>query len=1031
MPITDENILKAIQVICDRLAERAVSLFLGAGVNFGLVNGDGTRFPLGNDLSMAICRNLLGAPDLKLTLDETAEMARFRVGNSELNRYLFDLFNSFSPGPAHKTIVRLPWDAIYTTNYDLLIENAAGGSAEEGVTIRPIFSLHTNLDQFVESDVLYYKLHGSIDFANTEEGRLILTNEDYRYYERFRKPLFQRLSRDIIGRTLVFIGYSLGDPNFRQVLEDARDELGARTLPHSYAVRPGFESVEAAFWKSKYNIELLDIGGEEFLTALQETWEVEERSIIPFEVRRSRHYVELDRGARFERVGNSFLRVSPPACTGPSDPSAFFRGAEPTWGDIRDHIAPNRDAYWTVLDGLFPELVDPKSPPSLFLITGAAGNGKTTLLYTIGFDVARDFETPVLLHIPGTPLDIHAIELLVSEDNPQRMVLLVRHAADYVTGLEAFLEEAQMRRLPISILLEERLNQWSVATDLARRRLNPAVFELGRVSLQEINDILDALDRHGELGKLTGADRDVQVDHFEALADNELIVALRELTSEDSFDAIIRDEYLHIPSEIAQRAYVYVAALGQFDLALRYETLTHILDVRYDQLGPEVFRPTQGVLISGEEIGSSRHNAGFTLRARHPIIASVIFGLTASDDDARFAVFNSILQHLDPGFAEDRRLLGQMVLRKELVNTFASPAHRRALFERLEQLMPGEAFVLQHRSILERDLGDADQAVRYAQAAVALQPHNLAVQNTLGFALEFSARKATDELRRQALLAEASRIFDRGIQKDPGDAYSYLGRMHVLEQQIQLEKNPDQANALKAEFIALLEEAYEATSKSPLIADQLAGYRARVGEAEKAIEVLNDALQKKPDDSRIRDILIRLETERGDISRARRLASEGIKLDPTSWRLQRHLARILRKLGQPVKAVRGHYESACRHRRGDVRLAVELGAYLFMMDNVADAKEVFNKAKGLQVSSTEKVRIRDWWCDAAGSKVVFIGKVKEIHGAKAWALAIPQGFEAFFWRTSPDVRDLQIGDQIKFVVGFNAYGLVARIVAKV
>ena len=1029
MSITDERILSAIQVLCDRLSERAVNLFLGAGVNFGLTRDDGMRFPLADDLSKLISRDLLEAPDLKLTLDEAAEMARYRVGNQELNRYLFDLLNSFPTGLAHKIIVQLPWDAIYTSNYDLLIEQAAKDRSDEETIIRPVFSLQTNLDQFVEKDILYYKLHGSIDFANTEEGRLILTKEDFRHYEHFRKPLFRRLSRDIASRTLVFIGYSLRDPNFRQVLEDTRDELDAQMLPHSYAVRPGFDNVEAAFWKGKYNIELLNIGGEEFLAALKETWDAEKRTVTPFEVRHNRNFTELDRGARFEQIGESFLRVNPNLCTGQSAPSNFFKGAEANWGDIRDHIAPFRDVYWTVLDTLYTEIIDPTNPPSLSLVTGAAGNGKTTLLYSIAFEVARDAEIPVLLHIPGTPFDVSAIEPLISKSNPQRILLLVRHAADYVSNLEAFYEEIKQRHLPISVLLEERFNQWNVAANLAHRHLNPAIFELGRVSLQEINEILDALERYGELGKLTGTNRDYQIDHFEALANRELIVALRELTSECSFDAIIQDEYQHIPSEVAKRAYVYVAALGQFDLSLRYETLVHILDVRYDQLRSEVFQPTRGVLISGEEIGSSRHNAGFTLRTRHPIIASVIFGLTAPDDDARFAIFNSILQNLDPGFVEDRRLLHQMVLRKELINTFSTPSHKRAIFERLRQLMPNEAFVLQHRSIIERDLGDAEQALKFAQAAVALEPHNPAFKNTLGFAFEYSSRKKDNEQRCQTMLSQASKIFDEGMQKDPSNPYPYLGKINVLQQQIQLEGNSDRVNALNAELIALIEEAYEATNKSPILADQLALSRVKKGESQKAIEVLKTALQKKPNDSRIRDILIRLEMEQGEIQRSLEFASEGIRIDPTSWRLQKHMACILRKLGHPIKAVRGHYEAAFRHHRGDIRLAVELGSYLFMMGSIKDAKEVFKKANEIPMSSAEKGLIREWWFDT-GKKKIFAGKVKDIYGAKAWAVAVPEGFDVFFWRNSADVRDLKINDQIKFVVGFNTFGPIARIISK-
>ena len=77
------------------------------------------------------------------------------------------------------------------------------------------------------------------------------------------------------------------------------------------------------------------------------------------------------------------------------------------------------------------------------------------------------------------------------------------------------------------------------------------------------------------------------------------------------------------------------------------------------------------VLIAGEASGSSRHNEGFRLSTRHPIIASIIFDSAAPDDRRKFIVINDIISELDPGYNEDRRLLEEIVRRKELVDTLA------------------------------------------------------------------------------------------------------------------------------------------------------------------------------------------------------------------------------------------------------------------------------------------------------------------------------------------------------------------------
>jgi Tfp pilus assembly protein PilF len=69
--------------------------------------------------------------------------------------------------------------------------------------------------------------------------------------------------------------------------------------------------------------------------------------------------------------------------------------------------------------------------------------------------------------------------------------------------------------------------------------------------------------------------------------------------------------------------------------------------------------------------------------------------------------------------------------------------------------------------------------------------------------------------------------------------------------------------------------------------------------------------------------------DKGWAEEALKVAVEAAKTDPTSWRTQRSLARLRRKLKGTTQSIKGHYEAAIRHHKGDVGLVVELGAYLF------------------------------------------------------------------------------------------------------
>ena len=59
---------------------------------------------------------------------------------------------------------------------------------------------------------------------------------------------------------------------------------------------------------------------------------------------------------------------------------------------------------------------------------------------------------------------------------------------------------------------------------------------------------------------------------------------------------------------------------------------------------------------------------------------------------------------------------------------------------------------------------------------------NVALQNTHGLALEYSARYTNDPLRREGYFQDAEKIFGECITKEPTDPYNYIGQVFVLRQ---------------------------------------------------------------------------------------------------------------------------------------------------------------------------------------------------------------------------------------------------------
>jgi hypothetical protein len=110
----------------------------------------------------------------------------------------------------HRLLVELDFPLIYTTNYDANLEVAFRLHGRQFVKVanaRDIAGCIDGVPQIV-------KFHG--DFEDDES--LVLAETDYFDRLDFESPLDIKFKADALGRTLLFIGYSLSDLNIRLLL---------------------------------------------------------------------------------------------------------------------------------------------------------------------------------------------------------------------------------------------------------------------------------------------------------------------------------------------------------------------------------------------------------------------------------------------------------------------------------------------------------------------------------------------------------------------------------------------------------------------------------------------------------------------------------------------------------------------------------------------------------------------------------------------------------------------------------------------
>lgn len=141
------------------------------------------------------------------------------------------LIASIQPGKPHEEFCRLPFDRVVTTNFDFLLEQAYARINRYCIPLVAEDQLAVGDSQ---AGVRLLKLHGDLHHPN----RLVVTEEDYDAFLARLPLLATHLASLLIDHTAFFIGYSLDDPDFRQISQVVKERLGTLRRP-AYVLQVG------------------------------------------------------------------------------------------------------------------------------------------------------------------------------------------------------------------------------------------------------------------------------------------------------------------------------------------------------------------------------------------------------------------------------------------------------------------------------------------------------------------------------------------------------------------------------------------------------------------------------------------------------------------------------------------------------------------------------------------------------------------------------------------------------------------------
>ncbi len=249
--------------LVEELAARRCVVFLGSGASAGCVSAvDGRRPPTWNQF-LENLKNRISVEKRTQTIDaliekekylDAAEVILNKLPAADFSRAVRELFvqPKYEKSSIHESTLKIDPKVVVTTNYDDIYDAyCRTGMAHDGYNVCKYYEQHLATD--LRSPVrLIVKAHGCVN----DISKIVLTRSQYFRAKQENYEFYEILNALFMTNTLLFIGYSMSDPDIQLVLENA-NIFSRSTHPHYALVGDDIIPDIEESMRSAYNIEFL------------------------------------------------------------------------------------------------------------------------------------------------------------------------------------------------------------------------------------------------------------------------------------------------------------------------------------------------------------------------------------------------------------------------------------------------------------------------------------------------------------------------------------------------------------------------------------------------------------------------------------------------------------------------------------------------------------------------------------------------------------------------------------------------------
>jgi len=435
----------------------------------------------------------------------------------------------------------------------------------------------------------------------------------------------------------------------------------------------------------------------------------------------------------------------------------------------------------------------------------------------------------------------------------------------------------------------------------------------------------------------------------------ELLVAMKEATEGNEFDAILEDEFRGIKGDLAKQAYLIVSCFFQHGVYIRASLLADLLSLNTSELYEKISTQTEGVII----YDSIDHNRGvFGARARHRKIAEIVWERCGIAVDKNLILKNAI-EKLNLNYSTDAKAFEFFYRSNKIVDSLSSIDEKLQFFEKACKKDPDSPYVRQHYSRMLYREENYDIALAQVEKALDIDSKARILYHTKGLILSRMALENDSIPVARKRMVQSENSYKKALRMAPKDPFCYQGLAQLYlnwAKEKCIDKSEVTDYISKAESI--IDEGLRKVTYREKLWIESAKIQKFLGDHPGYIKNLERAIIETPGSIVARYILGRAYRSKKEYTKAIEVLKPIITDYPDEFRSHVEYAMSLHYSGGTYDECIATLRLSTLYGYSDPRFIALLGGLYFLNKKFTDADRVFEEVTKLNFTINDINRIQ-------------------------------------------------------------------------